>query len=76
MIAAININQIVHRVRRGVSDMSYAQQRVFENRTGVAVTGRDRRHGPSRHGRGPVIATSTTELEALYAQDVSPTNRC
>jgi hypothetical protein len=61
MRARIKINQIVDRVRNGVSDMSYAQRLVFENRTGVATTGHDRRHGFSRHGRDPVIATSARD---------------
>jgi hypothetical protein len=69
MSARININQIIGRVREGVSDMAYAQHRVFENRTGVA-TGHDRRRGSSAPRGGPPIATDTSELEALYAQDV------
>ena len=70
MSVRTNIKQIVNHVREGVSDMSYAQRRVFENLTGVAARGHDRRHDSSGHGRGPLIATSPRELEALYAQDV------
>jgi hypothetical protein len=70
MSARIHVNQIVSRVRSGVSDMSYAQRRVFENRTGIAIAGHDRRSGSSGDGRGPAIACSISELEALYAQDV------
>jgi hypothetical protein len=70
MSARIRISQIVSRVRSGVSDMSYAQRRVFENRTGIATAGDDRRSGSSGHGRGPAVAGSISELESLYAQDV------
>jgi hypothetical protein len=37
--------------------MSYAQRRVFENQTGIAVTNRSR-----------AIARTAAELEALYAR--------
>ncbi|MDQ6729571.1 MAG: hypothetical protein M3022_04540 [Actinomycetota bacterium] len=58
----VNVNQIGNRMRRGVSDMSYAQRRVFENRTGIAVNpSADRK-------REPVSATTADELEALYAR--------
>ncbi len=57
-----NVNEISHRMRRGVSDMSYAQRRVFENRTGTAVAAR-----PAGRDREPMIATTPDELEALYA---------
>lgn len=63
MSLRINVNEISDRMRRGVSDMSYAQRRVFENRTGIAAN-------PSAgRNREPVIATTGDELEALYAQD-------
>jgi hypothetical protein len=72
MSSSIHVSQIVSRVRSGVSDMSYAQRRVFENRTGIAAGGREHRSGPSGPcpGREPVIASSVSELEALYAQDL------
>ncbi len=62
-----NVKEISHRMRRGVSDMSYAQRRVFENRTGIAVA--DPR-ASAGHDREPVIASTPDELEALYARDV------
>lgn len=62
-----NVNEISHRMRRGVSDMSYAQRRVFENQTGIAVADAGRRGGREQE---PVIATTPDELEALYARDV------
>ena len=70
MGARIHVSQIVSRVRSGISDMSYAQRRVFENRTGIATGRHDRRSGPCAAALGPAIATSIGELEALYAQDV------
>lgn len=58
----VNVNEIGDRMRRGVSDMSYAQRRVFEKRTGIAATpSADRK-------REPEIATTADELEALYAR--------
>ncbi len=59
-----NFNEISHRMRRGISDMSYAQRRVFENQTEIAVAGR-----PARREQQPVIATTPDELELLYARD-------
>ncbi len=59
-----NVIEIGRGMRRGASDMSYAQRRVFENRTGIAGAGQA--GGP---GQEPVIATTPDELEALYARD-------
>ncbi len=75
MRTRVNVSQLARHVRNGVSDMSYAQRRVFENRTGIATSGPDRRQGSSGHGRGPAIAASTHELEALHAQDVKTSGR-
>ncbi len=54
------VTQIAGRVRRGMSEMSYVQRRVFENRTGIPVSGRN---------GVPDIATTRAELETLYARD-------
>ncbi len=54
------VTRIAGRVRRGMSEMSYVQRRVFENRTGIPASDR---------GRVPGIATTAAELEALYARD-------
>ncbi len=62
-----NVNEISHRMRRAVSDMSHAQRRVFENRTGIADPGAGGAAGRD-HGSG--IAATPDELEALYARDV------
>jgi len=67
MSLRINVNEISHRMRRGVSDLGYAQHRVFENRTGIAVADAGR---PAGRDQEPVIATTPDELEALYARDV------
>ncbi|GAC1583435.1 MAG: hypothetical protein NVS3B18_16580 [Candidatus Dormibacteria bacterium] len=72
----VKVSRLAQRVRSGVSDMSYAQRRVFENQTGIGTRGQDRRRrsaedrGSAEHGHGPAIAAGTRELEALYAQDV------
>jgi hypothetical protein len=58
MTPRIRLRRMIARVRRGLSDMSYAQRRVFENQTGVAVVNRSR-----------AIARTGAELEALYAHD-------
>ncbi len=62
-----NVNEISHRMRRAVSDMSYAQRRVFENRTGIAGPGAG---GAAGRDQGSGIAATPDELEALYARDV------
>ncbi len=67
MSLRINVNEISHRMRRGVLDMSYAQRRVFENRTGIVVADAAR---PAGRDQEPVIATTPDELEFLYARDV------
>lgn len=41
------IHRITARLRRGLADMSYAQTRVFENQTGIAVNDRGRRLPPA-----------------------------
>ncbi len=42
--------RILNRVRAGLADMRYAQQRVFENRTGLSAdSGHDRRRTGIRH---------------------------
>jgi hypothetical protein len=58
MTPRISVSQMIARVRRGLADMSYAQRRVFENQTGLAVTNRNR-----------AIARTAAELEALYARE-------
>jgi hypothetical protein len=50
----IRVSRMIARVRRGLTDMSYAQRRVFENQTGIAVANRSR-----------AIARTAAELEAL-----------
>ncbi len=69
-----NVSHFAKRVRRGVSDMSYAQQRVFENQTGIGTRGPDRRRGSAEPSR-PGADSRTRDLEALYAQDVKTTWR-
>ncbi|MEO8966630.1 MAG: hypothetical protein ABI355_03495 [Solirubrobacteraceae bacterium] len=65
----VNVSQIGDRMRRGVSDMSYAQRRVFENRTGIAVN-------PSVGcQRESVIATTADQLEAPNVQGVRRARR-
>jgi hypothetical protein len=58
MTPRISVSQRIARVRRGLADMSYAQRRVFENQTGLAVANRNR-----------AIARTAAELEALYARE-------
>ena len=57
MTLKIRANRLVRRVRLGLADMSYAQQRAFANQTGVVVA-----------KRGRAIARTAAELEALYAR--------
>ncbi len=64
-----NVSEISHRMRRGVADMSYAQRRVFENRTGIAVA---ERASFAARNHEPMVASTPDELEALYTRDVQP----
>jgi BMFP domain-containing protein YqiC len=52
-----NVRQATNRVKRVWAEMDYAQRRLFEIRTGVAVIDRSQRTSP---------AASVDELEALY----------
>lgn len=58
--------RIAGRVRRGMAEMSYAQRRVFENRTGIPA---------NDHGHVPGVAVSIAELERLYARESQMTWR-
>lgn len=58
--------RLAGRVRRGMSDMSYAQRRVFENRTGIPA---------NDHGHIPGVAVGIAELERLYARESSMIRR-
>jgi hypothetical protein len=55
MATSTGMRQAIKRVRRVWAELDYAQQRLFEIRTGVPVTGRSR------------AAASPAELEALHA---------
>lgn len=57
MTPRIRISPTIARVRRGLADMSYAQRRVFENQTGIAVVDRSRARAAS--ARGPRRYPST-----------------
>ena len=61
MSTRIHVSQIVSRVRSGVSEMSYAQRRVFENQTGIAITDAERRSAaPATSAPRPSPAASTS----------------
>ena len=59
-MATATIRETVKRLKSAWTEMDYAQRRLFEIRTGLPVTGPEKRTGP---------ATSVEELEALYARE-------
>lgn len=64
--SARTLGRLAVRVRRGMTEMSSAQRRVFENRTGIPA---------NDHGHIPGVAVSIAELERLYARESSMTWR-
>ena len=52
------LTRLAASLRHGISDMSYAQKRLFAHRTGIDLID---------HGHGPGVASSAADLEALFA---------
>ena len=59
-MATATIRQTVKRLKSAWTEMDYAQQRLFEIRTGIPVSGPGERMRP---------ATTSEELDALYRLD-------